>query len=82
MSGKSTDTVCTKHANFSTLFLHLTNKFVPVFQSTVSPLEGRLHRSVPSLPAIKLDRLRTAKAVVEKAVKVLKRKKTPDYISA
>ncbi|XP_072239146.1 tubulin monoglycylase TTLL3 [Leuresthes tenuis] len=59
-------------ANFSTLFLHLTNKFVPVFQSTVSPLEGRLHRSVPSLPAIKPDRLRTAKAVVEKAVKLRK----------
>ncbi|XP_034442088.1 tubulin monoglycylase TTLL3 isoform X1 [Hippoglossus hippoglossus] len=43
-----------------------------VLQSSVAPVEGRLHRSVPSLPAIRLDRLKTAKALVEKAVKLRK----------
>ncbi|KAM7401987.1 hypothetical protein PAMP_017264 [Pampus punctatissimus] len=38
----------------------------------VAPVEGRLRRSVPSLPAIKPDKLKTAKALVEKAVKLRK----------
>ncbi|XP_053171475.1 tubulin monoglycylase TTLL3 [Scomber japonicus] len=41
-------------------------------QMPVAQVEGRLRRSVPSLPAIKLDRLKTAKALVEKAVKLRK----------
>ncbi|XP_070758857.1 tubulin monoglycylase TTLL3 [Enoplosus armatus] len=45
---------------------------MPVLQSTVAPVEGRLRRSVPSLPAIKPDRLKTAKTLVEKAVKLRK----------
>ncbi|KAM8758098.1 tubulin monoglycylase TTLL3 isoform 1-T2 [Acanthopagrus schlegelii] len=43
---------------------------MPVLQSTVAPaVEGRLRHSVPSLPAIKPDRLKTAKVLVEKALK-------------
>ncbi|XP_068450263.1 tubulin monoglycylase TTLL3 [Clinocottus analis] len=45
---------------------------MPVLQSTVLPVEGRLRRSVPNLPAIKLDRLKTAKMLVAKAVKMRK----------
>ncbi|XP_074489166.1 tubulin monoglycylase TTLL3 isoform X1 [Sebastes fasciatus] len=45
---------------------------MPLLQSTVAPVEGRLRRSVPSLPAIKPDRLKTAKTFVEKAVKLRK----------
>ncbi|XP_076012503.1 tubulin monoglycylase TTLL3 [Genypterus blacodes] len=44
-------------------------QLMPVFQPTVAPGEGRLRRNVPSLPVIKPERLRTAKALVEKAVK-------------
>ncbi|XP_035488291.1 tubulin monoglycylase TTLL3 isoform X3 [Scophthalmus maximus] len=45
---------------------------MPVLQSTVAPVEGRSHRTMLSLPAIKPDRLKTAKALVEKAVKLRK----------
>ncbi|XP_030274535.1 tubulin monoglycylase TTLL3 isoform X2 [Sparus aurata] len=46
---------------------------MPVLQSTVAPaVEGRLRRSMPSLPAIKPDRLKTAKVLVEKALKLRK----------
>ncbi|XP_045932541.1 tubulin monoglycylase TTLL3 isoform X1 [Micropterus dolomieu] len=45
---------------------------MPVLQSAVAPVEGRLRRIVPSLPAIKPDRLKTAKMMVEKAVKLRK----------
>ena len=53
------------------LYSHFTKQFVSVLQSTVAPVEGRLRRNVPSLPAIKPDRLKTAKTLVEKAVKVI-----------
>ncbi|XP_029358893.1 tubulin monoglycylase TTLL3 [Echeneis naucrates] len=43
-----------------------------VFQSTVGPVEGRLRSSVPRLPAIKPDRLKAAKALVERAVRLRK----------
>lgn len=36
----------------------------------VVPVAGKLRRSLPTLPAIKLDRLKTAKSLAEKAVKV------------
>ncbi|KAF3856468.1 hypothetical protein F7725_017191 [Dissostichus mawsoni] len=45
---------------------------VSVLQSTVAPVEGRLRRNVPSLPAIKPDRLKTAKTLVEKAGRLRK----------
>uniref|UniRef100_A0A668AE69 Tubulin tyrosine ligase-like family, member 3 n=1 Tax=Myripristis murdjan TaxID=586833 RepID=A0A668AE69_9TELE len=38
----------------------------------LAPMEGRLRRSVPNLPVINPDRLKTAKALVEKAVKLQK----------
>lgn len=41
-----------------------------VLRPAAAPLEGRLNRSVPGLPAIKPERVKTAKALVEKAVKV------------
>lgn len=47
--------------------------------SAAAQVEGRLRRSVPSLPAIKLDRLKTAKALVEKAVKVIIHTNKPDF---
>ncbi|KAM6947935.1 tubulin monoglycylase TTLL3-like [Lycodopsis pacificus] len=47
-------------------------EFVSVLHSTVAPVEGRLRRSVPSLPAIKPDRLKAAKTLVTKAVKLRK----------
>ncbi|CAJ1051118.1 tubulin monoglycylase TTLL3 isoform X1 [Xyrichtys novacula] len=40
-----------------------------VLQSTVAPVEGKVRRSVPSLPAIMPDRLKTSKTLAEKAVK-------------
>ncbi|XP_069011393.1 tubulin monoglycylase TTLL3 isoform X1 [Embiotoca jacksoni] len=43
---------------------------MPLLQSTVAPVEGRLRRYLPSLPTIKLDRLKAAKALVVKAVKL------------
>lgn len=51
-------------------YWHLTKQLVSVLQTTVAPVEGRLRHSVPSLPAIKPDRLKAAKSLVEKAVKV------------
>lgn len=41
-----------------------------MLRPAAAPLEGRLNRSVPGLPAIKPERVKTAKALVEKAVKV------------
>lgn len=54
-----------------TPYCNLTKQFVSVLQSTVAPVDGRLRRCVPSLPALKPDRLKTAKTLVEKAVKVI-----------
>nr|XP_046239945.1 tubulin monoglycylase TTLL3 [Scatophagus argus]XP_046239946.1 tubulin monoglycylase TTLL3 [Scatophagus argus] len=42
---------------------------IQTLPSSVAPVEGRLRRGVPTLPAIKPDRLKTAKSLVEKAVK-------------
>lgn len=53
----------------STSYLNL--EFVPVLQSTVAPVGGRIRSSVPSLPVINPDRLKTAKTLVDKAVKVI-----------
>lgn len=53
-----------------TLYCNLTEQFVSVLQSTMAPVEGRLRRRVPNLPVIKSDRLKTAKMLVAKAVKV------------
>uniref|UniRef100_A0A673C2R5 Tubulin tyrosine ligase-like family, member 3 n=1 Tax=Sphaeramia orbicularis TaxID=375764 RepID=A0A673C2R5_9TELE len=39
---------------------------------SVAPAEGRLRRTVPSLPAIKPDRIKRAKSLVEKALKLRK----------
>ncbi|XP_070814924.1 tubulin monoglycylase TTLL3 isoform X2 [Chaetodon trifascialis] len=41
-------------------------------QMPVAPVDGRLRRSVPCLPAIKPDRLKTAKTLVERAVRLRK----------
>ncbi|XP_034546849.1 tubulin monoglycylase TTLL3 isoform X3 [Notolabrus celidotus] len=43
-----------------------------VLQSTAAPADGKLQRRIPSLPTIKPDRLKTAKTLVEKAVKLRK----------
>ncbi|KAF0035033.1 hypothetical protein F2P81_012791 [Scophthalmus maximus] len=51
---------------------HMYSKVLYLLQSTVAPVEGRSHRTMLSLPAIKPDRLKTAKALVEKAVKLRK----------
>ncbi|XP_041801801.1 tubulin monoglycylase TTLL3 [Chelmon rostratus] len=45
---------------------------MPALPSTVAPAEVRLRRSVPCLPAIKPDRLKAAKTLVEKAVRLRK----------
>ncbi|XP_034022611.1 tubulin monoglycylase TTLL3 [Thalassophryne amazonica] len=46
---------------------------VPVLQCTVAPVEGKLcHSAHRSIPVIKPDRLKTAKAQVEQAVKLRK----------
>ncbi|KAK2914955.1 tubulin monoglycylase TTLL3-like isoform X1 [Channa argus] len=44
----------------------------PVLQTTAALAERRIRCSVPSIPTVKLDRLKTAKALVEKAVKLRK----------
>ncbi|XP_036386741.1 tubulin monoglycylase TTLL3-like [Megalops cyprinoides] len=43
---------------------------LPPSTNSVPPVEGRVRRSVLTLPVINLDRLRTAKALVDKAVKM------------
>ncbi|XP_068171562.1 tubulin monoglycylase TTLL3 isoform X2 [Antennarius striatus] len=45
---------------------------ISLLQSTVPPVEGRLHRSVSILPVIRPDRIKAAKTLVEKAVKLRK----------
>ncbi|XP_068598643.1 tubulin monoglycylase TTLL3 [Brachionichthys hirsutus] len=45
---------------------------ISLLQSTVPPVEGRLHRSVSILPVIKPDRIKAAKTLVERAVKLRK----------
>lgn len=77
MPGKGIDTCAYNYTNTCTMRVHtvawywnLIKQFVSALPSTVAPAEVRLRRSVPCLPAIKPDRLKAAKTLVEKAVRV------------